>query len=172
MKSLIFHSSVDSEYALNMKYESLKVSQPAAADGSGIESSGDSMGQLITESRCLESKRSNRNLLCKVNNTQRDYSTELYEAIEEFFDKIGVFIVSPTPRRSTFQVSSRGVTSTKKLDGFDSNEKEIFPQGPLLLTNLSKGPHLSKVSASTLIQRRKNLDLWNNESSVQKLTVI
>lgn len=121
--------------------------------------------------------------LSRTNNEETRFTEEFYDSIEAFLDAQELFIVSPTPVRyqkeywklikTKSEYISEILTPEKQLaEASDYKfpatitnepETEVFPHSKLgtmsLPKNLlGKGPSLGKVSASSLIQRRKRFE--------------
>lgn len=82
---------------------------------------------------------------------RNEFTTELFESIESFLDRQNLFIVSPSPLKKPLQYSKSQALGEELTD----DESMSLYNIPTKSVSDSKGPYLNKVSASSLIQRRK-----------------
>lgn len=121
------------------------------------------------------------------------FSDEFYEAIENFLDKHGLFIVDPTPSRSPIKYSKLIKVTTSsfnsplggepftpcsvklpalskfaKVTSNDTNSPVPYPRDPMS-ADVQKKPFLGKVCTSSLFKKRRKFETMDETRSSQKL---
>lgn len=133
----------------------------------------------------IECKRRERRIQSSLPKTSsqecREFNDQLFDSVEAFLDKVGMFIVSPTPIKNPrnllrlnmtaglknktdsyyHQEEVGEVTSIQEISLFQSNSTD------LPASENSKRPFLGKVAGSSLFQRRKKFDTMDAVVSVQ-----